>query len=68
LATSITPDDPAIYELRARIYYAIGNLQEVIRDTIRADHLRRKAGGIQAVPAPDLSDRLLGAAKEASHV
>jgi len=68
LATSITPDDPAIYELRARIYYAIGNLQEVIRDTIRADHLRRKAGGIQAVPAPDLSDRLVGAAREASHV
>jgi tetratricopeptide (TPR) repeat protein len=68
LAASITPDDPAVYDLRARVHYAIGNLQEVIRDTIRADHLRRKAGGLQAEPAHDPSDHLVGASTGSSHV
>lgn len=70
LATSITPGDPAIYELRARIYYAIGNLQEAIHDTVRADHLRRRAGGVPAAaaPAPEPLDRLVGTARAASHV
>ncbi|MHB8573789.1 MAG: hypothetical protein ACYDCQ_00515 [Dehalococcoidia bacterium] len=66
LASSIAPDDAAIYDLRARIYYAIGNLREVIHDTIRADHLRRRAGGIPV--APDPSERLIGAVREASYV
>lgn len=57
-ATAITPDDPAIYDLRARVYHAVGNLQEVIRDTIRAEHLRQKAGSDQlkrdCAPTSDL--------------
>ena len=39
-AATIAPDDPAVYELRARIYHAIGNVQEAIRDTLRANYLR----------------------------
>ena len=42
-AASIAPGDPAVYELRARVYHAIGNFGEVINDTIRASHLREPA-------------------------
>lgn len=60
-AASITPEDPAVYELRARVYYAVGNLQEVIRDTVRAEHLRRKAGELRAEPVQDPSALFVGA-------
>jgi tetratricopeptide (TPR) repeat protein len=60
-AATIAPDDPAVYELRARAYYAVGNLPEVIRDTIRAEHLRAKAAQMPGSPTPTRSDRLVGA-------
>jgi tetratricopeptide (TPR) repeat protein len=56
-AATIAPDDPSVYELRARVYYAVGNLQEVIRDTIRAEHFRGRAGRFPASPAQDTSTR-----------
>jgi len=68
LAASIRPDDPAVYELRARVYHAIGNLQEVIQDTLRADYLRRRSGAGEAEGARDPSGRLVGAAAGAGHV
>jgi tetratricopeptide (TPR) repeat protein len=39
-AATIAPGDPAVYALRARVYHAVGNVQEAIKDTLRADHLR----------------------------
>jgi tetratricopeptide (TPR) repeat protein len=60
-AATIGPDDPAVFELRARVYYAVGNLQEVIRDTIRAEHLRGIAARLAASPPRDESDRLVSA-------
>jgi tetratricopeptide (TPR) repeat protein len=59
-AASIAPGDPAVYELRARVYYAVGNLHEVVRDTIRADYLRRKSDGLTASTPIDRSDQLVG--------
>lgn len=44
-AATIAPGDPVVYELRARVYHAVGNLPEAIKDTLRADHLRH--------PSPD---------------
>jgi tetratricopeptide (TPR) repeat protein len=40
-AATIAPGEAAIYELRARVYQAIGNMPEAIRDLIRADHLHQ---------------------------
>jgi tetratricopeptide (TPR) repeat protein len=68
LATSITPGDPAIYDLRARLYYAIGNLQEAIHDTARAAHLRRNSDGRRVEPPHVPADGLGSVAREASHV
>jgi hypothetical protein len=67
LAASIRPEEPTVYDLRAGVYYAIGNLQEVIQDTLRADYLQRKAGatGAERAGAPD---RLVGATPEPSRV
>jgi tetratricopeptide (TPR) repeat protein len=50
-AASITPGDPTIYELRARVYEAVGNLQETVRDLIRASHLRSSAESALTEPA-----------------
>jgi len=50
-AATIAPAEPSVYDLRARVLYAVGNLQEAILDTIRADHLRggvaRRTPGVQ---------------------
>jgi tetratricopeptide (TPR) repeat protein len=43
-AVLLAPDDPVNYELRARVYYAIGNLQQAMLDTARAAHLSRQSG------------------------
>ncbi len=56
-AASIAPGDAAIYELRARVYYAAGLLQESIRDVIRAAHLRDASG----VPGATRPQALLAA-------
>ena len=45
-AASIAPGDPAVYDLRAKVYHAIGNLTEAMRDMIRAAHLRRPAAEV----------------------
>jgi tetratricopeptide (TPR) repeat protein len=50
-AATIAPDDPAVYELRARVYHAVGNVQEAIGDTLRANHLRQSAAEVVAVAA-----------------
>jgi tetratricopeptide (TPR) repeat protein len=47
-AASMAPGDPAVYELRARIYSAIGNAHEAIRDLARVAYLR--AGDAAAQP------------------
>jgi tetratricopeptide (TPR) repeat protein len=60
-AATIRPDDPAVYELRARVYHAVGNMQEVIRDTIRAEHFREKAGQRSTSPMREMPDHLIGA-------
>ncbi len=67
-ATAITPDDPAIYDLRARVFYAVGNLQEAIRDMIRAEHLRRKASEHPTGRASEPDGHLVGAGSESRHV
>lgn len=36
----IMPGDPAVYALRARVYYALGNLQEAMLDLARVEMLR----------------------------
>ena len=59
-AATIGPEDPAVYALRARVYYAVGNLQEVIRDTIRAKHLSGKAGRLPDSPE-QITASLVGA-------
>jgi tetratricopeptide (TPR) repeat protein len=52
-AASIAPDDPDVYSLRQRVYYAIGNLPEAMRDMMRATHLPPRAllpGVVQREP------------------
>jgi tetratricopeptide (TPR) repeat protein len=49
-AASLAPAEPAVYALRARIYYALGSVQEAIKDTIRAEHLRTPADQAERVP------------------
>jgi tetratricopeptide (TPR) repeat protein len=39
-AATIAPDDPAVYELRASVYHAVGNIREAVADMVRADVLR----------------------------
>jgi tetratricopeptide (TPR) repeat protein len=43
-AASLAPGDSAVYELRARIYSAIGNGREAIRDLARAVYLQKRNG------------------------
>ena len=47
-AASLAPGEPAVYELRARIYAAIGNRPEAIRDLARAAYLHSR----NAAPDP----------------
>jgi predicted Zn-dependent protease len=49
-AASITADDPAVYDLRARVHHVLGSLEEAIRDTVRAEHFRRTPRGRPAAP------------------
>ena len=51
-AASIAPGDPAVYDLRAKIYHETGNLREAMRDMIRAAHLRQRAAGVPTDSAP----------------
>jgi tetratricopeptide (TPR) repeat protein len=50
-AASIAPGDPAVYELRASVYHALGNVREAVADMIRADVLRRSSADAQPVLA-----------------
>jgi tetratricopeptide (TPR) repeat protein len=59
-AATIAPGDPAVYELRASVYHAIGNVREAVADMIRADVLRRSAADTQA--AADTRGQLAPAA------
>ncbi len=47
-AATIAPADPAVYELRASVYHAIGNVREAVADMVRADLLRGSWAGGQA--------------------
>jgi len=43
-AVSLAPAEPAVYGLRARVYQAVGNLPEAMRDMIRVAHLQQAVG------------------------
>jgi tetratricopeptide (TPR) repeat protein len=60
-AATIAPADPAVYELRAKVYHAIGNVREAVADMVRADVLRRSADGAQ--PATGTPGRLARSAE-----
>jgi tetratricopeptide (TPR) repeat protein len=59
-AASIAPDDPAVYDLRARIHHALGHHEEAIRDVVRAEHFRQRVPGPRAEPPGVSSERLVG--------
>jgi len=50
-AATIAPGDPAVYELRASVYHAIGNVREAVADMIRADVLRRSSAAAEGLVA-----------------
>jgi tetratricopeptide (TPR) repeat protein len=52
-AATIAPGDPAVYELRASVYHAIGNVREAVADMVRADVLRRSAPDAQLDRTPE---------------
>ncbi len=47
-AILLAPDDPELYDLRARVYYATGNLKEAMLDTVRAAHLRQRREDLES--------------------
>lgn len=53
-AATIAPGDPAVYELRARVFYALHNVPEAIKDTARAVHLRKSGDIASAEPSQPL--------------
>jgi|SRR5579871_772550 len=57
-AASIAPGDPAVYDLRSRIFYELHNLPEAVNDTIRAAHLRKSSAPEPEQFAPSLEPML----------
>jgi tetratricopeptide (TPR) repeat protein len=55
LAATLAPADPAVYDLRARVYESVGNLPEAMRDLVRAAHLRRADVAEPTVAQPALA-------------
>ena len=53
-AATIVPGDASVYELRGRVYHAIGNTREELRDLVRASHLRSTAAETDATSEPVL--------------